>query len=164
MDAKQCTASSCVLCTRTCVQWWRAAPRCQIRGVQDDSAMLQLDCQSLESSPLLSSSSLLLLLSLALLLLAHITHTTENATDTVITALVTAITAITPEWEVMTATAITTDLQHETSCSSHCTLQQCQTSLCRSLTNTHTVNCYEVYSRSVFRIRERYKYNARLSV
>jgi len=40
------------------VQWWRAVPRCQTRQVREDWAMRRLDCQSPESSSLLSSSSL----------------------------------------------------------------------------------------------------------
>lgn len=102
------------------MQWWRAVTRCQTRKVQEDLVMPQLECQSLESlSPSSSSSLSLSLLQLELhpvfpLLLGATTHTTEHAIHTVHTS---ALATTVRDLEVA-ATAITTDQQQETSCSS----------------------------------------------
>jgi len=97
------------------VQCWRAATRCQTRQVREDSVMRPLDCQSPESSSLLSSSSLSS--QSASVLCPARTHTSEAAGDTDPTS---ALTATVPDIEVAAATAITTDVQQDVNCSIHC--------------------------------------------
>ena len=85
--------------------------------MQEDSVMHQLERQSLESSSVLSSSSSSSQLSPLLpRIIAH-THTSELAGDTDPTS---ALTPTVPDIEVAAATAITIDVQHDFSCSSHC--------------------------------------------
>ena len=133
-DVRLCTTENskpvnnitmCGMCSMY-VQWWRAVRRCQTRQVREDSVMRQLDCQSLGSSSLLSSSSLSSqsvsvmfhrMLTLLLRLLPADTHTTDFAGDTETTSALTA--TVPAEWKVAAATAITTDVQHDVSCSSH---------------------------------------------
>ena len=79
------------------MQRWRPVPRCQIRDVQEDSVMHQLECQFQQSSLMLSLLSLSLLLYLALLHRIIINADIDTTEDAIVTRNTLALMNTVPE-------------------------------------------------------------------
>ena len=105
----------CGVYSMCALQWWRATTQCPTRYAQEDLVVRRLECQSLESWSLLSSSWLSSHLSS--IKVATATNTTGYAMTTGATsAMLVRRKATVPEWDVAT-TAITIQLLNDVICS-----------------------------------------------